>query len=239
MLKRITERKTRLRNAQEPEPPGRLAGALSFQSGFTLLELLVSIALIGIIIMIIIGALRLGLRSVESGEKKIELLQRMRNSFNIIDAQIQSQTPLSYEEDGERKYYFRGERTFMQFPTNYSVWGGEKGYVLATYSVLPDESGRQVLYISENVMGLSGSTQTTLFNSFDTIYFEYLYKDPTEESGRWVDTWTDSLYIPEKVRIHLIRDVHDYGMVIPMRVNKSSSGPAAHEFPDEGFETDE
>jgi len=196
--------------------------ALSSSSGFTLLELLISIALFGIIIVIVIGAMRLGIRSVESGEKKIESLERMRNSFNIIDSQIQSMIPLTYDADGERKYYFKGEREFMQFSTNYSVWGGEKGYVIATYSVILGESGKQVLYISENVIGLADSRNTKLFDSFETIYFEYFFKDPTEEEGKWVDEWTDDLSIPGKIRVHFIKGANDFSMIIPMRVSQSS-----------------
>jgi prepilin-type N-terminal cleavage/methylation domain-containing protein len=44
------------------------------QKGFTLLELLVSFALIGIIAAIIAGALKSGLDAVDKGDRKIESL---------------------------------------------------------------------------------------------------------------------------------------------------------------------
>jgi general secretion pathway protein J len=62
--------------------------------GLTLLELIISITIIGIIILIITGAMQLSFRSVESGEKKIEALERMRSSLAVIDSQIQSEIPL-------------------------------------------------------------------------------------------------------------------------------------------------
>ena len=94
-------------------------------SGFTLLELVISIALIGIIVVIVIGAMRLAAKSIESGEKRIESLERMRTSLNIIDSQIESYVPLTYEDNAEKKYYFKGEQESMLFSTNFSIWGGE------------------------------------------------------------------------------------------------------------------
>ncbi len=193
--------------------------------GFTLLELLISIMLIGIIVLIVVGAMRLGIRSVESGERKIDSFERAQSSLNIIDSQIQSFVPLSYvSEDGTRKYYFKGERESMQFSTNYSIWGGGRGYVTATYSVRTEDSGRQALYASENIVGMEGTRETRLFDSSERIYFEYFFKEPTEQEGKWVDQWTDDTSTPKKVRLHFIEGPNDLSMIIPFRVRGSPSG---------------
>jgi general secretion pathway protein J len=191
------------------------------KAGFTLLELIISIALIGIIVLIIAGAMRLGFRSVDSGEKKIESLERMRASLNIIDSQIQSEIPLTYDDEGGRKYYFKGERGFMQFPTNYSIWGGEIGYVVAAYKVESGDNGKEVLYVSENIIGIEGKRDTKLFDAFEMIYFEYFFKDPTEEEGKWVDQWTDDVNIPEKIKLHLVEGTRDLSIIIPFRARGS------------------
>ena len=192
-------------------------------AGFTILELTISISLIGLIVLIMVGAMRLGSRSIDSGEKKIESLERTRSSLSILDSQIQSQIPLTYDDEGTKKYYFIGERELLQFATNYSIWGGEKGYVIVTYKIGSDNSGKQALYASENIIGLNNNREAKLSNTFDTIYFEYFYKDPTEEEGKWIEQWTDDGNIPEKVRIHLIEGTKDLSMIIPMRVSGSLS----------------
>lgn len=200
------------------------------RNGFTLLELIISIALIGIIVLIIVGVMRLAAQSTESGEKKTEYLERMRTSFSIIDSQIQSYTPLTYEEDAVKKYYFKGEPQSMQFSTNISLWGGEKGYVIVTYTVKTGDNGKQVLYASENVVGMEGSRETKLLDAFERIYFEYFFKDPTEEKGSWIERWTVTTGIPEKVRLHFVNGTQDLSLIIPFRVQKSMpplSGVAA------------
>jgi general secretion pathway protein J len=189
--------------------------------GFTLLELTISITLIGLVVLIIVGAMSLGYRSIEAGEKKTVALERLRAAFSMIDSQIQSHVPLTYEKDGEIKYYFQGERELMRFSSNYSIWGGAKGYVIATYSVRQGENGRQILYASENVAGMETQRETVLLDNFERIYFEYFYKDPTAEEGSWKEQWDEDILIPEKVKLHLINGATDLSLVIPVRAQGS------------------
>lgn len=194
----------------------------SRREGFTLLELMISIAILGIIILIVTGAVRLGFRSVDSGEKKIESLERIRASLTLMDSQIQSELPLTYDEDGSRKYYFRGSRDSVRFSTNYSLWGGEKGYVLVTYRVVPDGSGRQALYVSESALGTGGaSEEIKLLDAFSSISFEYFYKEPSEEKGSWVTEWTDETTVPGKIKVHLTEGTKDIALILPMRTRGS------------------
>jgi general secretion pathway protein J len=201
--------------------------AFSSEGGFTLLELIVAFAILGFIVLIIAGAMRLGIHAVDSGEKRIDSLERLRTSLDIVDSQVQSETPLTKDDNGEKKLYFRGQRDSMQFATNYSIWGGQTGYVAVSYKVEPDGEGKQALAASENVIGIDGERDTRLFTGMDSIYFEYFYKGPTDENGSWVDTWTDDTTVPVKVKLHLVQGQEDFSLIIPMRTPGSiaQSGP--------------
>ncbi len=191
--------------------------------GFTLLELMISITMIAIIAAIVFAAMRLGFRSVEGGEKKIESLERTRTSITIVESQIQSQIPLTADTDKGRTFIFTGSKEFLQFPTNYSIWGGEKGYVTVTYSVETGDNRRQSLRASETIVGLEGTRETMLFKDLDAINFEYFYKGPTDEEGKWVDEWEDVTMTPEKVRLHVVDGTRVFAMIIPMRVKGTIS----------------
>lgn len=184
--------------------------------GFTLLELLISITMIGLIALIVAGAFRLGSRSVEGGERRIESIERLKNSSEIIESQIMSEIPISYEEDGIKKYYFRGDKDHVQFTTTYSIRGGLRGYVLTTLSVDTDKGGKKLLKAKESPLISGIEAETLLFEGFDEIYFEYFYKDPTEEEGKWVSEWTEDENMPEKIRIGLKRAGRDFSLILPV-----------------------
>jgi prepilin-type N-terminal cleavage/methylation domain-containing protein len=194
--------------------------------GFTLLELMLSVVIISLIILIIVGALRLGFRAVEAGEKKAESLERVRNAITILESQIQSEIPLSYYDNAEKKYYFRGGRSFLDMATNYSIWGGEKGYVVVHYQVSQETNGRQSLWVKENIVGQETSRETRMLEQADEFYFEYFVrdtsKDPKDEAGRWVDEWVDDAAVPttdklEKIKFHVRLGNRALDWIIPLK----------------------
>ncbi len=200
----------------------------SFSEGYTLLELLISITLIAVILLIVGGAMRLGFRSVDSGEKKIDSLERYKASLDILDSQLQS--AFSMKEGGpgtlEKKYSFRGDRESMEFPTNRSIWGEQKGYVVVAYTVEADCCGKKSLGISEGFIGVERRADAKLLTSVDSIYFEYFSKDPFEEKGKWVDQWTDQGSVPKMVRITLVDKYGKLALIVPVRIGNSPADQA-------------
>ena len=203
--------------------------------GFTLLELLLSVVIISLIILIIVSALRLGFRSVEAGEKKAESLERVRNAITILESQIQSEILLAYYENAEKKYYFRGGRTFLDMATNYSIWGGEKGYVVVHYQVSQETNGRQTLWVKENIVGQENSRETRMLQAGE-FYFQYFVrdtsKDPKDEAGRWVDEWVDDAAVPttdklEKIKFHVRLENRVLDWIIPLKGRGNLSTAAA------------
>ena len=182
--------------------------------------------IISLIVLIVVGALRLGFRSVESGEKKVAALERIRNAITILEAQIQSEIPLSYYDNAEKKNYFRGSRKALDLATNYSVWGGEKGYVVAHYQVTQESGGRQTLWVKENVIGQESARETRMLDQAAEFYFEYFVRDtskePRDEAGRWVDEWVEDDAVTtteklEKIKFHVRLENRVLDWVIPLK----------------------
>jgi len=188
---------------------------------------MIAIALIGLIVLILSAAMRLGFRSVASGENRMEYVERMRTSLNDIEYQIMSQIPLTISESGEKKFLFKGEKDSLQFATNYSIFSGQDGYVMVDYEIKTDDNGKKFLSVSENAVGVSGGGETRLLNTHDGISFEYFYKGPTDEKGDWVETWMDTTTTPEKMRLHIVDGKNDLATIIPMRAKGSLTQAAA------------
>jgi general secretion pathway protein J len=192
----------------------------SRSEGFTLIELMISITIIGIIIIITTGAMSLGFRSVDAGERKIMSLERTRTSMNIIDSQIQSAFILKKTEDDSAgtKTQFTGGHTQLSFPSHFSLWGEGGGYVMVSYRVA-EEDGKKVLYASETHAATGTTRETKLIDDAKEIAFEYFYKGPTDEEGDWVEEWTEEETVPKKVRLVVRKGASDLSLIIPMRID--------------------
>jgi general secretion pathway protein J len=200
--------------------------------GFTLIELLISIALLSLIVLIVGGAMRMGFRSTESGQKKIDSLERFRTSLNIIESQLQSaymirRTGLDYDEDFAQ---FVGDRRSMQFRSLYSLLGGSRGPVEVAYVVKDEMNGKRAIYGAENlVVFAEPMREIGLIDNASDIYFEYYDKGPTDEKGKWVAEWNSKEYrvrLPEKVRLNIDDDGRLFSLIIPLRTVPASTGAA-------------
>lgn len=187
------------------------------KSGFTLLELMVSFTIVALLALIIGSALRVSIDAVERSERMVNLLDRIRASINMINSQVQSQLPITYDEDGERRYYFEGKKDYMRLSTNYSIWNGQGGYVVVKYEVITDEFNERSLIATENIIGIEKAMQIELFKGLDDIYFEYFYIGPTDEKGEWVTEWPDKAILPERIRLNITYGKFKSSMIIPVR----------------------
>jgi prepilin-type N-terminal cleavage/methylation domain-containing protein len=186
------------------------------QKGFNLLELLISMTLFLLVIVILGGALRLGFRSISAGEKRMDVLERFRSSFGIITNQLQSAVPLTYDEDGAKKYYLKGDATTLQFATGQSIWGREMGCVIVSYRLESGDEGKLILYASERSVGREEAQEVKLFDDLKALSFSYFGREAMEEDGKWTEEWPDNTKYPEQLKVNLSRDHGEAKLLIPL-----------------------
>lgn len=189
-----------------------------YAGGFTLLELVISITLVAIIVVMAAGATTLGYRAINSGERKIDATERLRGALTIMDAQIQSACPLTSGAGGPKEYTFQGTSDSLMLSTNYSIWGGQRGYVIVEYRVEADEQKKQTLLVAETKVGMDNQKETKLLYGFDEIFFEYYSEDATEEEGQWIGDWSGEGSVPRMIRLNLQRGGSNFSIIMPVRV---------------------
>jgi type II secretory pathway component PulJ len=178
---------------------------------------MISMTLLVLIVVITMGSMRISSSSVTAGEKAMEAQERLRTVLSLIDAQIQSQAPLTYRDAEDTRYYFKGDHKSLRFSSNHSLWGGQKGFVVVEYRVEADSSGKEALFASERIPGIEGRLDIRLIEGKE-ISFEYFHRDLTSEQGSWQDSLSGGTVIPEKIRLRLKVGTKDLSLVIPVRV---------------------
>jgi general secretion pathway protein J len=188
-------------------------------AGFTLLEVIISIALLSLILVIMAGAMRLSYRSIDRGEAKTAYLERLKACFSLIDDQVQSAIPLTRQDDEQGRYFFEGTADRVKFASNYSLIGGRNGYVIVTYTARRAENGTIAFNIEENTVGVDNQREIRLLEGLSAMRFEYYRKESETEQavGEWVDTWTDELLFPRKIRVTLTFPDRKIAFIVPIR----------------------
>lgn len=201
-------------------------GESSVYAGFTLLELMISLTIVGLILVLVFGALRIGARAWEKGEKDIEIHQRQRVVFNNVARQIASISPDGLKGDDNKnkekwKGFFRGGPEEMAFVTRLPMSPMiDSGMVYARYAVREDESGdgkglflfeKEAFSIKkEEDLGELGEDEfSELISGAEAIEFAYLKGSEAKEgTSEWVDVWSpdSNAGLPLAVRITFQQD---------------------------------
>ena len=186
--------------------------------GFTLLELMISLAIMGGVLLIIFGALRVGTRAWEKGEKDVTVHQRQRAVLGLLSQQIAS--ACIYEiKMGDNAFYFKGSEGTMEFVSRSPIVPGAlTGVVFVKYMIQEgDGDGKKQLKLYEKDAGflkvedVESQRDEDLFiliPGIEDLQFEYLKGDEDKSETDWQASWdpSEEKGLPLAVKIVLKQD---------------------------------
>ncbi len=170
--------------------------------GFTLVEVMVTLTILGFILLIVFGVFRLALSSWQKGEEVQEADQQIRMVEQFLLRQIKSAFPYKFPSSkAEGDYlFFEGTPQRLRFISTYSLkFKRSEGLVLVTYEVRP-QNGQGTLFLAEEKV----LNKDLLVNSYDPesalplmkyisgAYFEY-YQEEDSFKGikeEWLNDWS-------------------------------------------------
>lgn len=191
--------------------------------GFTLLELLISLTIIGLIVVIIFGSLRMGIRAWEKGERDVESQQRKRIVLDLIKHQMSSICMREIKGEDNISFLFRGKDKSMEFVSLVSlVPGNQLGAVYVKYTVVEAEKpewdkGEAFRYYEKNVIFLKegkdpGNVEEDKYIDLipvaHNIGFEYMGQGAAEGPPEWKEEWDPETEkgLPRAIRIAFQED---------------------------------
>ncbi|EFK11502.1 prepilin-type N-terminal cleavage/methylation domain protein [delta proteobacterium NaphS2] len=198
-------------------------------SGFTLLELIISLSILGVVLLIIFGALRIGTRAWEKGEKDIDVYQRQRAVLGLLSQQIASAC-VHETKLGDAAFYFRGSEKKMEFVSRMPIVpGAMTGVVFVTYEIEDvAKEGKMQLSIFEKDAGFLKDDDIesqrdeetfTLISGIDNLRFEYLKgdKDDVIWQNAWDPSETEGMPLAVKIVLKQDEETAPVRLIIPVR----------------------
>lgn len=199
----------RMKSGARPHRIGR-------REGFTLLEMVVSLAILAAIATFLVAAFRLTGQSMTRGEEEAVGMARLRAGTEILERAIRSADPLAVlPAEGTRVPYFRGESgrlRFLSAAAPSSISGG--GFRLLSLSGADSPRVTSGLLLSEasplragGVDGWGGTDRPrVLIPGASEVTFRYS-PGPTEDGKwEWMDEWDsrEKKGLPAAVRLEFV-----------------------------------
>jgi len=192
------------------------------QKGFTLLELMIALTILGLMITAIFSSLRLGLRAWQKGEERVEQYQRIRVVLEMLETQLRSIYPYRIEdkETKEKFPFFRGEKDSIKFVSSVSFKTEEPmGLCLVWYRVRREDRdlgyapakaflASEELILNEDIFEeetLEEREGVELFPEVKHISFQYYGKKKGDEREEWNEKWDakEEKVLPSAVKISI------------------------------------
>jgi len=180
-------------------------------SGFTLIEVIVTLTILGFIVVIVFGAFSLCLSAWERGEATKEEYQEIRNVSQLLSRQIKSAVPYKAKtEKAEGDYLaFEGNTHSIRFVSALSIKTRQpEGFVHSIYEYQEDES-RLVLFEQRVLQkgfferDVEGDETITLLEGISDVRFEFYGSKDDDEAEDWFEEWSakEKKKLPKAVRV--------------------------------------
>jgi prepilin-type N-terminal cleavage/methylation domain-containing protein len=203
----------------------------SSSKGFTLLEVLIAMAILGLMAAVVFAGLRLGTGASEKGEKEAQRLQHLRIVSEMIGVQLRCATPYSlikrpkagqaqdenFQDESERgkkgfPVFFEGMPDSLRFVTARALEPSMNGLVQAFYEL--ERSGNEPNFrVREDfVRGIDSLKKAPDKNGsivqkgVSSLQFHYFGKSQEEKEPRWRTEWNGRTMrgLPSGVRIQVV-----------------------------------
>lgn len=190
------------------EPNGVRRSFVASTSGFTLLELMISLTLLGVMLAMVYSVFATALAAVPRGEDVAARAARMRAATSLLARQVRSIISFPVEGDEESTpCYFWGNPYSFEFVTAAPQHNGGEGLAKVTYS-----SDGTSFSMQEEVVfsaaALTGEQKTTvsavkLLDGLKSVRFQFLRLDGTD--SEWRDEWDpyEEQTLPGAIRVTL------------------------------------
>ena len=195
-----------IRRAGAPIPIGRY----QYTAGFTLVELLVAIAIVSVLMVLLLGALRFGRDATVSTARKSDRSFEISAAYRFLREALGNAQPLSDEVPGaEPPLLFDGERDHLDFVTLVPAYLAPAGFHLLRLGLEADaRTNRLVLRWrgsprGPTATGTGAIAPSVLLDRIVRVEFAYFGPISDGAPATWHPRWRAATRLPDLVRLRI------------------------------------
>jgi general secretion pathway protein J len=178
------------------------------EAGFTLVELLLAIAILALIMNVLGGGLRLGARAWQAGEARLEDGAEARLARAFIRHQLAEMQPIprSASRDARRLIEFDGKRDSIAFVGLMPPHLGLGGLYAISFARVDDTlllRHRRFDFDAEEEAPQDGEQERVLADGVDRIEFAYFGVHGGAMAADWHTRWSNAESLPQLVRLRV------------------------------------
>ncbi len=182
------------------------------QGGFTLIELVVAMVLVGTMMVLLYSGLTFALRSWDAGDANGRRTADRRIGENFLRREIAQAFPLRWKDPGALRFAFEGGRQVLRFVSSRPAGISQGGLALAAVAVEPDPKTRSTNLVMRRALAdsdaadfsaLDAAEPTILVADVDSVQFSYFGAENDFSEPAWRDDWPYPWRIPSLVRLRM------------------------------------
>lgn len=174
--------------------------------GFTLLEVLIALSIVGLLLTIAFGGLRVAMAAWRQGEDRAEAHQHVRAVAHTLSRALGATYPYRGTRglSPESIVLFAGAESRLEFVTQAAPLPLQAPVAFTAVAIALDEGGEAGLVVRQRALPnrdpFTEGTVVMRDPSVTSLAFKFLTED-----GAWVDTWDgqDARTIPRAIQLRL------------------------------------
>jgi len=183
------------------------------QRGFTLIELVVAMALLGAMMVMLYSGLSFALRGWDSGEANGRRTADRRIGENFLRRELSELFPMRWKDPMTLKLAFEGEAQRLRFVSSRPAGLTKGGLALVGLEVEGDAAGKARHLVMRRALPDDeakdfgplerAEERAILIADVDSVTFSYFGAENDFSEPRWLDAWTYPGRVPSMVRIRM------------------------------------
>ena len=181
-------------------------------SGFTMIELVVAIALLATMMVLMYSGLSFSLRSWDAGEANGRRTADRRIGENFLRREMAELFPMRFKDPMVVKVAFVGEPHRLKFVSSRPAGVTQGGLSLVGVEVENGATPRERHLVMRRAMPddeakdfgpLEHAERTVLIEDVESVQFDYFGTENDFTDQKWYDTWPFTERIPRLVRVRI------------------------------------